>query len=633
MFFVSFQRDAEAPRMSISTSDIIDHLMPFSEPDKSGVYQDNRMTMVQCVTWNTAASRSEPAPYIDEVTGIHGVSWARIDNREEVADKLKLSRSDIDGMCDTELICRSYCRWKRDCIDHLIGDFVFLIYDDRKKKVFCGRDHMGVRPFYYYLSDACFVCATSLSPLIHIDAIPIHIRKKWIVDYLTHLSMSFNETPYKEILKLPPAHTLAVSPETHELVRYFELSAQPELKLKDSREYVEAYREQLETATKCRMNTAYPMGSELSGGIDSSTITAYAARFLKGPLTDLHAFAFANSEMEPQYILSVSQAYGLPHTHVTAGRYMDVEANKKRALSLLGYPVEHGNATAHEPFYQMASGFGIRTLLSGFGGDEFGTTIHGYMIPMEMILANRYKELMNILPGTFLMRCLRLAKLQYRQLKTHHFTRPAYNPRFLNAWSQLWPHQIVAKDAVQAYDLKWRYFETARFDAGYTDLKRFTLEKRWMPFVPTRMENCTLMAAARKIEYRWPLLDVRLVKCWLSIPSKENYSRGMGRYLHRRAVAGVIPDLVNWKKSKNMGNVIRSDSSERMVQGAKIDDVLHPVIKELVDLDKLNRQVEQAKHHTGEPGDNLTFQFRRNLHAVNGLNFWLKNCPVRDFEK
>ena len=72
---------------------------------------------------------------------------------------------------------------------------------------------------------------------------------------------------------------------------------------------------------------------------------------------------------------------------------------------------------------------------------------------------------------------------------------------------------------MEKYDLKQRYFDLARFDAGYTDLKRFTLENRWAPFVPTRMENCTLMAAARKIEYRWPLLDVRLVKLFLGIPS------------------------------------------------------------------------------------------------------------------
>ena len=193
---------------------------------------------------------------------------------------------------------------------------------------------MGVRPFYYYLSDSLFVCATSLSPLVHLKDVPVQISRKWMVDYLTHLSMSFDETPYMGIHKLPPAHTLTVTPEKHHLRQYFELSAEPELKLKDSHEYVEAYREQLETAIKCRLNTTYPLGSELSGGLDSSTITAYAAKFVDQPLTQLHAFAFAHLEMEPQYILAVSQAYGLPYNHVITGRRLNQKGLIERSLEM-----------------------------------------------------------------------------------------------------------------------------------------------------------------------------------------------------------------------------------------------------------------------------------------------------------
>ena len=228
----------------------------------------------------------------------------------------------------------------------------------------------------------------------------------------------------------------------------------------------------------------------------------------------------------------------------------------QRSLDLLGYPVEHPNATSYEPFYRLAEKLEIRTLLSGFGGDEFGTTIHGYLVPMEMLMQRRFRELFNILPGNALFRFLRLIKMEWRRRKPGNFTVPAYNPRFYEAFKQRWPHRIVRDELVRRYNLEERYFDTARFDAGYTDLKRFTLEKRWQPFVPTRMENCTLMAAGRKIEYRWPLLDIRLVRLFLSIPSEENYYRGMGRYLHRRAIDGIVPKMVTWKQSKDMGAAI-----------------------------------------------------------------------------
>lgn len=627
MFFLSFHRNPASPRHVFSPEDAVSNLMPFAAPDQSGHFQDDHVQLIQCVTWNTAPSKQEPAPFFDAQARIHAASWARLDNREELAGKLNMRTADMNRMCDTDLICRCYRKWEEDCVNHLIGDFVFVLYDEKRQKVFCGRDHMGVKPFYYFLSDDCFYCATSLPPLIYMDNLPFQIRKKWIVDYLSHLSMSFDRTPYDTLYKLPPAHTLRVTPEKHLLRQYFTLSAEPELKLKDSREYVEAYREQLETAIQCRLNTTFPLGSELSGGIDSSTITAYAARFFDQPLSHLHTFAFANSELEPQYILAVSQAFGLPHTHVMAGQsWRDPQAVQDRSLKVLGYPVEHGNATHHEPFYQLAETFNVRTLLSGFGGDEFGTTIHGYMVPMEMILQRRFKDAYTILPGNAFFRFLRLVKLELRRLKTRNFTRTEYNPRFLNAWNQRWPHQIVAEEAVHAYDLKRRYFETARFDAGYTDLKQFTLEKRWMPFVPTRMENCTLMAAARKIDYRWPLLDVRLVKLWLSIPAEENYYRGMGRYLHRRGVDNVVPKMVTWKRSKDMGNITGRDIGGDSAIRSDFIENIHPVLREgLVDMEKLAKQAASIGSQDNSGQDGLGFQRRRNLMAVKNLDHWLNH--------
>ena len=361
---------------------------------------------------------------------------------------------------------------------------------------------MGARPFYYFASDNVFVCSTSPATLLHLETVPVRIDPQWVAEYLVDLSMSFDRTPYVGIKKLPPAHCLIIKPNQVQVRKYFELSAEPALKLKDSREYVDAYREQLESAVKCRLDSDYAVGTELSGGIDSSTITAYAAKFLDQPLSRLHTFAFALTELEPQYILEVSRAYCLPNNHVFAGRETDLQAVLRCSLDLLGYPVEHVIATLHEPFYRLGERLEIRTLLSGFGGDEFCTTIHGNMIPMKMIVQGRYLELFHVLQGNAFFRFLRLIKMEWRRRKTHNFQALDFNPRYYEAFKLRWPHQIVSDDLVRRYDLERRYFDAARFDAGYTDLKQFTLEKRWAPFVPTRMEDCSLMAAGRRIEYR-----------------------------------------------------------------------------------------------------------------------------------
>lgn len=623
MFFLYIDRTGAKTAQQIDPSSVVTRLMPFRPPDKHGHFAGRNHLLVQCIHWNTAASKREPVPLFHDETGISTASWARLDNRSELADKLTLDRQELQACSDTDFIVKSYLKWGENCVDHLIGDFVFVIYDQARRTVFCGRDHMGVRPFYYFASDSAFVCATSTAAILHVGGTPAQIDPEWVARYFLHLSMSFDRTAYRNILKLPPAHCLTLTPEHLQIRRYFTLSAEPPLVLKDSRDYVEAYREQLETAITCRLDTDYSVGSELSGGIDSSTITAFAAKQMD--LSRFHTFAFAFSQLEPQYILAVSQACHLPYNHVFSGRSADPEYLIPRSLAVLGYPVEHGNATAHEPFYRLAEQFDIRTLLSGFGGDEFGTTIHGYMVPMELLLQRRLKKLLHILPGNPLFRLLRLMKMEYRRMKTHNFTLPEFTPRFYNAFRKRWPHHILREDLVEQYNLENRYFEGARFDAGYTCLKRFTLENRWAPFVPTRMENCSLMAAARKIEYRWPLLDIRLVRLFLAIPSEEQFFRGMGRYLHRRAIDGVVPDRVTWKRSKDMGPVIPADTNQGSYFDGLSTKTLHPEMERYIDMEKFEKQIREMPQILNlKIGDAKRFQYMRNAHAAANIDAWLK---------
>lgn len=141
-----------------------------------------------------------------------------------------------------------------------------------------------------------------------------------------------------------------------------------------------------------------------------------------------------------------------------------------------------------------------------------------------------------------------------------------------------------------------------------------------MPFVPTRMDNCTIMAAGRKIEYSWPLLDVRLVKLFLSIPSEENFYRGMGRYLHRRAIDGVVPQMVAWKQGKYMGP--RNPDGLPDVAGELIAlSELHPAVKDYVDMKKLEQQCKKwPSLQNKEMTDGRKFQLTRNIHAVKQID-------------
>ena len=150
-------------------------------------------------------------------------------------------------------------------------------------------------------------------------------------------------------------------------------------------EYLEIYREKLNHAVKVRVQSNYPLGSEISGGLDSGTVTAYAALNYNCSLNDMHTFGFAQLEYEPSYILQVNQKYSIPNSYINCNMYQAFNNNHSNDIKVLGYPVEHGNATGHEIFYKKCAQNNVRTLLSGFGGDEFVTTIHCDLVLYELL--------------------------------------------------------------------------------------------------------------------------------------------------------------------------------------------------------------------------------------------------------
>ncbi len=202
--------------------------------------------------------------------------------------------------------------------------------------------------------------------------------------------------------------------------------------------------------------------------------------------------------------------------------------------------------------------------------------------------------------------------------KINHSAPNEYNKRFFNAWKQRWPYFGVKDNIAEFYSLKRKYFDTAKFDAGYTNLNKFTIEGRFQPFVPTRMNNCTNMAYAYGVDYAWPLLDVKLIEFFLSIPTEFKYSRGMGRYFHRKAVEEFVPKGVNWKQSKYMGKKALSEKKGR----PKLNDGLHPDIILFADTEKCRKDLLQIPEM--DFVDIKLMNVRGQANTINILDSWLK---------
>jgi asparagine synthase (glutamine-hydrolysing) len=618
--------DAPPPEVWVDTNVWRQILSPFVTPDIVGHWQEGNALLVETKRFNTPWSHfTTEAPYREDHLSV--VFWGRLDNRTELAQQLGIDTMQLGTLPDAQIVRAAWQRWGEALPERLQGDFALAVVDADHRRMFLARDPLGVKPLYYWPHAQGLLFATTVSAFRCLKKLKPAPDNEWMARYLLHLSMSHDRTGYEEILKLPAGHCLSVDGEGRfKLRRWHEWREDAPAASRRELRWLEDYREILEKAIRCRMASDYPLGTENSGGIDSASITAYLARFLGEPGDRLHSFGFAMCKQEPEFILKTSRETGITHNYVLTAREVSrrqAEERIDRGLRVLGYPEEHADATGHMPFYCECISRGIRTLFSGFGGDEVVTNPGGHL-RCELLDQRRYAALWDILPGNPVTRLLRLGKAMVRG-----YPRPEYNPNFLRAWNERWPHQPLRPEVVARLGLHEIYMETARYDAPYRRVDDWIINGLLrMPYVPTRLENCTLVADSYGVDYCWPLWDVRLVQQYLSTPGIEKVGpKGIGRYLHRRAISGTVPHKVAWKPSKDMGyasvhQAMQESGIIKIAEFARREDaLLHPALTELLDQPKWRGQIGRAAQ--GKVPAEFGFFFRRTTQAVRWLNRWL----------
>lgn len=534
---------------AVNTDVIKQSLAPYHQPDNDGFYTEPNFWLYEQRHHHGYFDHDPHLPLYCEQKGVVVAFWGRLDNREQLAATLGLNHKD-EQLTDAQLVLEAWSHFLQQLPEQLLGDFAIAIVDKTRQQLFLVRDPLGVKPLYYSWQQDKLFFASSAAALKAMDGIVLSKSTEWMARYLwLGLSKDPIKTAYNEMRKLPPAHCLLLAHNAEPQLRrwHFWRDDAPIANQRDER-WVNDYRAVLEESIRCRMHSPYPLGTENSGGIDSATLTAYLAKFLDNPVEQLHSFGFAMCEQEPEYILETSQACGIAHNYLVSAQLGNQTERMERTLKVLGYPEEHGNASFHLPFYQQCQQRNIKVLFSGFGGDEVVTN-PANLARYEFLDNHQYGALFNILSGNAITRPLRLVKAI---LKPQN---PAYRPTFLTAWRQRWPYCLLKKEVIEAYNIQHDYMESARYDAPFRRVNDFILQHHLHELhVTTRLDNCTLMANSFGIDYRWPLWDVRLVQQYLSTPTIEKIGpKGIGRYLHRRAITGTVPHKVAWKPSKDMG--------------------------------------------------------------------------------
>lgn len=492
----------------------------------------------------------QPMRYLGRyVTTYNGEIYNYIELREE----LKALGYSFSTDCDTEVLLASYACWGEDCLNRFNGMWGFCIYDEQERKLFCARDRFGIKPFYYTQREGYFAFASEIKQLLLLEDSAPQANRDALLAFLIAAQLDHSSaTLFEGIFQLEPGTCLTFDLDTRRLAirRWYELA-----RVKPSHasfdENVRIYRERFADAVRLRLRSDVPVGSCLSGGLDSSAIVCTINRLLREGGTAFEQHVVSACFDEPQY---------------DERPYMDAVLEQTGAISHRTFPnvehvldeLDHFTRQMDEPItstshyaqwcvYREAKKSGLAVMLDGQGSDE---QLAGYTEFFDLMFIE-------------LVRSFRFVKLE-REIRY-------FNERRKTAFYQSgWRYRMELILRAFTPDFIKRYRRKKRISA----LGPYTAEQMRNPEVQRLSESFDIKrprafiraqifrtlavllhygdrnSMAFSVESRLPFLDYRLVEAIYAMPLSHKIRNGLTKRVMRAAMRGIMPDLITDRISK-----------------------------------------------------------------------------------
>lgn len=578
--------------------------LAFRGPDAQRTWVRGPIGFGHTLLRTTTESKNEEQPFsLDGDTWI--VADARVDGRRDLIAALQPhTRQPLNGIPDPELILRAYQVWGEDCVDHLIGDFVFVIWDAPRRRLFCARDQMGVKPFFYARLGACVVFGNTLDCIRQHPAVSDTLNDLAIADFLLFdMSQDPAATAFADVQRLPPAHALTCEQGNVSVRRYWTLSVTTPIHYRRDGEYIEHFRDLLDTAVADRLRTD-SAGVLMSGGLDSPIVAASARRVLSGNGSGcgLRAYTQVFESLIPHeeryYAGLVAEALKIP---------IEFRVDDDSQLfGLAAQPEYHTPEPMHSAWPDVTSdqlrqvAARSRVALTGFGADpalsgritvHFRQLFHTRQFGRALADAARYLTTENRLSRLYLRTRWRILLASKSQTSSY--------PGWLN------------EDLEIRLGLRERWDSLNRSSPLATAVRPEAHELIVAPLWANIFEGHDAGLTRIPIEVRHPFFDLRLVNFLLALP---RLPWCCDKQLLREAARGVLPDAVRLRrKSPLLANPLTS--LLQRPEAAWVDS-FEPI-------PKLERYVVRNRIPTvlGERGPWMPWIHLRPL----SLNFWLRS--------
>lgn len=318
-----------------------------------------------------AAEAADPQPF-ELPWGAKLFVEARLDDRAALRSALGVEQARLS---DAALVAKAYENWGPTAHERLCGDFSIILWDERERRLTLARDPLGVRTLLYHFDGTTVSFATALHHLLALPHVPRDLDELRIADYLTGATESIERTIYRDIHRVAPGGTATFHAESVRKARYWSLDTIAPVRFARDDDYVEAARALLDNAVASRMPDQGMVATMLSGGFDSTAITATAARLLGDrrlpALTRVAGAPHPYDEMDERALAGlVAARYGNIDWSVIDDLHRarrDTEPESEAAM--VGMPGAPNARTWFEPLHQRADALGARVLLMGTMGN------------------------------------------------------------------------------------------------------------------------------------------------------------------------------------------------------------------------------------------------------------------------
>jgi len=571
--------------------DVVKHmtfLLKHRGPDDSGVFAEGGVCLgnrrLKIIDLSSAGHQPMSNENFAEKGQRNSVLWltfnGEIYNYKQLRKELINSGHLFHSSTDTETLLHLYEDFGENCVEKLEGMFAFCIWDKNKNSLFIARDRLGEKPLLYTVHNNIFYFASEINPLLSIPGFSNNINPSAVRHYFNFLYVSAPVCMFQGIKKLPPAHTIKIINGDIQISQYWKLSFRNKWE-KNEKNLVAELREHLDGAVNSRLMSDVPVGTMLSGGIDSTLVTALTKKFTNTTLKTFSAFYEdeMGRDLDWEYAQLAAKKLDVEHFNVF---YNADDLRELLPLAVKHYGEPHADIAALVSMY--LSRFmkdHVTVVLSGNGGDELFGGYNTYK-KVSLITSPLVRVALNIFPS-FPWDSLRkiyqknngmiggnLAMIMYiLSLK------PGERRNYNIATDDEWICNNLFSDEMKT---ECEYDVCEQFKEIFSNADSDNLLDSWLyTDLMGRMQEYTVVqpdiaGMTYGIEIRAPFLNYELVEFVARInPELKVKRHQITKYILRKAAEGIIPDEIAFRKLKTGFSGITYAHLIRLVRSKWLD--------------------------------------------------------------